>query len=152
MLQSANVFAEVETAFSSRSASLSLQKAIHLAQLNDPWLVQSKQTERAVLAKSISVSTLPDPKLSLAVANLPTDGFDFNQEAMTQFKVGYSQMFPAGDSLELKGKRLKQSAAQFPILRQARVARLEKEVGNIWFELFRVNKSIDLIKQNQASV
>ncbi|MCW9000532.1 MAG: TolC family protein, partial [Kangiellaceae bacterium] len=141
ILQSTSAFAE---------AQLSLQKAIHLAQSNDPWLVQSKQTENSILAKSVSESALPDPKLSLSLANLPTDGLDFSQEAMTQFKVGYSQMIPAGDSLELKSERLRQSAAQFPILRQARLAELEKEVAHTWFELFRANKSIDLIKQNQT--
>lgn len=143
VLQSTHAFAEVE-------AKLSLQKAIHLAQLNDPWLVQSKQTEMAMLAKSVSAATPPDPKLSFAVANLPVDDFDFNQEAMTQLKVGYSQWFPAGDSLALRGKRLEQSAAQFPILRQAREANLEKEVGNMWFALFRINKTIELIQQNQV--
>jgi|GEM_PF-5219437 len=38
-------------------------------------------------ALSVEAGSLPDPSVSLGVANLPIDTFDFSQEGMTQFKV-----------------------------------------------------------------
>ena len=52
--------------------------------------------------------------------NLPTDGFAFDQEGMTQFKVGLSQQFSRGDSLALQQQALKQSVEQYPWLRADR--------------------------------
>ena len=128
---------------------LSLGKAVELAQQYDPWMVQSRQSEKAMLAQSESAGSLPDPKASITFANLPTDGFDFNQEAMTQMKLGYNQMFPAGDSLALKRQRHRQEASKQPILRQHRMALIERDVAKDWLDLFRETKSIELIKQNQ---
>jgi len=133
----------------SHQGALTLEKAIYFAQLNDPWLVQSTQQEQSILAKSTAAGTLPDPKLSVSLANLPTDGFDFDQEAMTQLKFGYSQMLPAGNSLEIKAERLKRTAGIYPHLRNARLSNIERDVGKLWLDVFMANKSIELINQNQ---
>ena len=76
----------------------SFTESIKIAQKNDPWLTGNKHQQQAVEAMSLAVSSLPDPKISIGLANLPTDGFDFSQEGMTQLKVGITQMFPRGDS------------------------------------------------------
>jgi hypothetical protein len=81
---------------------VSLEQAITLAQQNDPWLHGSRLKQSAVENRSIASGTLPDPKVSLGIMNLPTDTWDLDQEGMTQLKVGVSQMFPRGDSLEIK--------------------------------------------------
>jgi hypothetical protein len=61
---------------------------------------------------------LPDPKVSLGIMNLPTDTWDLDQEGMTQLKVGVSQMFPRGDSLEIKKDQLQIESTKFPLLRE----------------------------------
>ena len=62
------------------------------------------------MAQSIMAGTLPDPTLMLGLMNLPTNGYAFDQEGMTQFKVSLSQKFSRGDSLSLKQKSLFQSS------------------------------------------
>lgn len=129
---------------------LTLDNAVKLAIDNDPWLDNSRHSEKALAAESTSASALPDPKMTVAVANLPTDTFDFQQEAMTQFTVGVSQMFPRGDSLKLKEKQLSLLGSQQPYLRQDREAKVTLSVSLLWLECFKARQSIALIKKNRA--
>ncbi|WP_163339856.1 TolC family protein [Desulfopila sp. IMCC35008] len=128
---------------------LSIEAAVELAQKNDPWLVKNKHTQNAVESMSVAVGTLPDPKMTVALANLPTDTFDFDQEPMTQFKVGVTQMFPRGDTLELKQQQLEISGTQFPFQRGDRRAKLAVMVSGLWLEAYRAQESIALIEKDR---
>ncbi|PHR84172.1 MAG: transporter [Colwellia sp.] len=129
---------------------LSFKKAIQVAQKNDPWLDGSRHKQQSLVLLSYAANTLPDPKVSLAFANLPTNGFDFSQEGMTQFKVGVSQIFARGDSLNLKNKQLKLQSQQQPLQRQDRVNKIAVTVGSLWLDLYRVQQSIALIEKNRS--
>ncbi len=129
---------------------LTLGKAVELAQYNDPWLVGSQQSQEAVESQAVAAGALPDPKMSVAVVNLPTDTFDFDQEAMTQFKVGVSQMFPRGDSRALQRKKLQLTSTQFPYQRENRKASVAVAVSQLWLDVFKAQESIDLIEKDRA--
>lgn len=129
---------------------LSFKKAINMAQQNDPWLDGSRHKQQSLTFLSHAANTLPDPKVSLAFANLPTDGLDFSQEGMTQFKVGVSQMFARGDSLSLKNKQLKLQSLQQPLQRQDRINKVAVTVGSLWLDLYRVQHSITLIEKSRS--
>ena len=126
--------------------ALTLAQAVDIAQRNDPWLAGSELRQRAVEAQSTAAGTLPDPVVNLGFANVPTDTFDFDQEAMTQFKVGVSQTFPRGDSRALSSKRLALLGSQFPHQRDDRRARVAVNISNLWLEAFRARESIRLIE------
>jgi outer membrane protein TolC len=129
---------------------LSLDKAVELAQTNDPWLVGNQQSQVAVESQAVAAGALPDPKMSVAVVNLPTDTFDFDQEAMTQFKVGVSQMFPRGDSRALQRKKLQLMGTQFPYQRENRLASVAVAVTQLWLDVFKAQESIVLIEKDRA--
>jgi outer membrane protein TolC len=129
---------------------LSFKKAIHVAQQNDPWLDGSRHKQQSLAFLSHAATTQPDPEVSVAFANLPTDGFDFSQEGMTQFKVGVSQMFARGDSLSIKNQQLKLQSQQQPLQRQDRMNKVVVTVGSLWLDLYRVQKSITLIEKNRG--
>ncbi len=128
---------------------LRLETAVREAQRNDPWLIGNQHSQDAIESISISAGTLPDPKMTLGLANLATDSFDFNQEAMTQFKVGVSQMFPRGDSLGLRQKQLELIGSQFPFQRGDRKAKVVVAVGQLWLEAFLAQESIALIEKDR---
>ncbi|MEH6635397.1 MAG: TolC family protein [Halioglobus sp.] len=130
-------------------AAITLSEAVHIAQRNDPWLAGSEFQQQAIEAQSTAAGTLPDPVVSVGFANLPTDTFDFDQEAMTQFKVGVSQMFPRGDSLALRQKRLSLLGAQYPHQRDDRRAKVAVSAAHLWLETFRATESIRLIEQDR---
>ncbi|NQY89593.1 MAG: TolC family protein [Colwellia sp.] len=135
---------------SSVNTPLTLEQAIKFAQKNDPWLTGNIHQQRAIESMSMAVSTLPDPKISLGLANLPTNGFDFSQEGMTQAKVGISQMFPRGDTLDIKSQQLRIQSEAFPYQRQDRAAKVAVIVGSLWLDSYRVQQSIALIEKNRS--
>jgi outer membrane protein TolC len=61
---------------------------------------------------SVAVEKLPDPKLKLGFANLPTDTFNLGQEPMTQAVIGVQQMFPRGRTRSLNSARINESIAR----------------------------------------
>jgi len=129
---------------------LTLTKAIRIAQQQDPWLVGNRYQEAALTAQSIAANTLPDPKVSLGLANLATDSLAFDQEAMTQFKLGVSQVFPRGESLALRQQQLNKQSQQYPYLRENRRLNTALAVGKLWLGAYKVQQSIALIEQNRS--
>ncbi len=140
----------VESPVTNDKAPLSFEKAIRAAQKSDPWLTGNIHKQRAIESMSTAVNSLPDPKMSIGLANLPTNGFDFGQEGMTQAKVGISQMFPRGDTLEIKSQQLKIESEAFPFQRQDREAKVAVTVGSLWLDAYRVQESIALIEKNRS--
>ncbi len=129
--------------------TLTLEKAVQAAQLNDPWLAGNRHSQDAVEAMSVYEGTLPDPQVSLGFANVPIDTFDFSQEAMTQFKVGVTQMFPRGDSLAIKRKQLQTVGSQFPFQRLDRKANIVVTVSQLWLDAYNAQESIALIQKDR---
>ena len=149
----ANIHANVdvnvkETGEPNTAKILSFEQAIKAAQTNDPWLTGNLHQQRAIESMSIAANTLPDPKVTLSLANLPTNGFDFSQEGMTQAKIGIAQVFPRGDTLSIKSEQLSIESEAFVLQRQDRVAKVAVTVGSLWLDAFRVQQSIALINKN----
>ncbi len=128
---------------------LSLDLSIEQAQQNDPWIAENKLMQQALDSKSIAVGALPDPVASVSLLNMPIDGYDFNQENMTQLKMGISQMFPRGDTLRLQTQKLQRLNEQNPYLRLDRKAQIAVRVATLWFDVFNAKESIRLIEQDR---
>lgn len=143
-------FAQPKTMHENHTRLLTLEQTIIAAQTNDPWLVGNQHSQDAIESMSIAAGTLPDPKMSLGLANIAADSFDFNQEGMTQFKVGVSQMFPRGDSLAIKQTQLKLQASQFPYLREDRKAKVAVIAAKLWLDAYKAQESIALIESDRA--
>ncbi len=129
---------------------LSLEKTITIAQHNDLWLIKNRYQQKATESMSISVGQLPDPKVSLAFLNFPTDTFNFGQEPMTQFKLGVSQMFPRGETLALKKEQLELKSEIFPFQRLNRSEQVKVIVSKLWLDAYKAQESIALIEKNRS--
>jgi outer membrane protein TolC len=130
--------------------ALTLETAIELAQRHDPWLEGSRFRQQALEAQGIASGSYPDPMLSVGFANLPTDSFDFDQEPMTQFRVGVIQTIPRGDSLALRRRQLEQLGSRQPYRRADRRAQVAVTVSDLWLDSWRAQESIRLIRQDRA--
>lgn len=145
----ANAQSSERTTISSNNP-LSFEKAIKSAQESDPWLTGNFHQQKSIESMSTAVSTLPDPKVTIALANLPTNGFDFSQEGMTQAKISIAQRFPRGDTLAIKSQQLRIQSEAFPFQRQNRAAKVAVTVGSLWLDAYRVQQSIALIEKNRS--
>ena len=131
-------------------ANITMQDAINIAIQHDPWLTGNQLQERALRAVSRGANNLPDPKLSMGLLNLPSDGFAFNQEPMTQFKVGVAQIFPRGDSLAIKQQLLNYKADQHPYQREDRKAKIQVTVSQLWLNAIKADQTIRLIERDRV--
>lgn len=129
---------------------LSLNQAIEQAQANDPWQHGNELKQSAIEARSIASGSLPNPTISIGLLNLPTDTWNFDQQNMTQFKVGVSQMFPRGNTLMLKKSQLKIESTKYPLLRQDRRAKLRANISQIWLDAYLAQQTILLINNDKA--
>jgi outer membrane protein TolC len=143
------LFASMMSAASAQ-VQLSMEQAVAFAQQNDPWLDGSRHREQAIAAQSVAAGTLPDPVVSIGLANMPTDTFEFDQEAMTQFRVGISQQLPRGDSLALRRTQLATLGKQYPYQRVDRLARVRATVSTLWLDIYKAQRSINLIEENRS--
>lgn len=134
----------------SSSRSLSLEQAVDIAQKNDPWLSGSRFREQSRIAKSVSAGQLPDPIMALGFANLPVDSIEFDQEPMTQFKVGVSQAFPRGDTRALQQQQFDEMSQQQPLLREDRKAKVRVTVSQLWLDVYRNRETIRLIEKDRT--
>lgn len=128
---------------------VTLEQAISLALKNDPWLHGSELKQDAANYRSAAARTWSNPKVSVGMMNLPTNSWSLNQEAMTQFNVGVSQLLPRGDSLSIKESQLKVEAFKFTQLRNDRKARLTTSVSELWLDAYLAKQTIALIESDR---
>lgn len=129
---------------------LALSDAIDTATDKDPWLLQSLRIEDALQEEAIADGALPDPRMTIGAANLPTDTFDTGQEAMTQATIGVTQRIPRGNSRQLASVKKEEMARVQPFMRENRRAQVEETVTQLWLEVWRSGQSIRLIESNRG--
>lgn len=94
------------------AAELTIEEAGQLG-IRDDYTLQAISARSLSLSElSIAAEKLPDPKLKLGFANLPTDTFNLGQEPMTQAVIGVQQMFPRGHTRSLNSARMNESVAR----------------------------------------
>lgn len=129
---------------------LFIEQAVKTAQENDPWIEGNQHMQDATTSMSVAAGSLPDPQVSLSLANLPTDSFSFSQEGMAQVRLGVTQMFPQGKSLSIKRKQLELQSQAFPHQRADRNAKVAVTVSHLWLDAYKAQKSIALIEENRS--
>ena len=142
--------AENSSGFHVNNKPLTLIGAVQNAQANDLWLLGNQHAEDSAMSLSVASGTLPDPRVFIGIANLATDTFDFDQERMTQLNVGVSQVFPRGDSLNIKKQQLVLMSGQYPYQRQNRKARVVVTVAQLWLDAYKAQESIALIEKDRS--
>ncbi len=130
--------------------TLRLRQALEQAAETDPWLKASEYQQQTLQEKAVAAGQLPDPKLNVALANLPVDTFEFSQEPMTQLKVGVSQMFPPGDTLALKSERLRTLAEVQPVMREDRQGKAALQVTVLWLDVWLARESAAVLETKRS--
>jgi Holliday junction resolvase RusA-like endonuclease len=128
---------------------LTLQQAEEMALEDEPGIISQQWQMESLSVQSIVDGQLKDPKMQVALANLPTDTFDFDQENMTQFKVGIIQQFPSGDTLNIKQQKTQKQSELFLSKISDRKLSIIKEVRLTYFEIYYWEQAKKTISQNK---
>lgn len=130
--------------------TLSIQQAVSVAVKNDPVAVSFQDKEQAFREASIAASALPDPNIKVGFMNFPTDTYKRNQEPMTQVQLGVSQMFPAGDSLDIKASQKIDFANVEMAKGKNQLRSIKRQTRKAWLELYYWTEALEVVKKNNA--
>jgi len=148
-IQVTMLFAMLSSFSTHAEQNISIERAVQVALEHDSLTRVLKFRRDAYKDLSIAADTLPDPKIKLGVMNTPTDTFSLEQEPMTQVQLGIQQMFPRGNSLEIKSKRaLSMSVAEDAKTENQR-RKVTREVRETWLELYYWLHAESVVKENR---
>jgi len=128
--------------------TLSTKQAIKVALTNNPNLAQLNARFLALSEIPAQLEALPEPKISINVANLPLDSFSFEQSPMTQIQVGISQSIPYPGKLELKSLAAKHLATASSENWQNAKRNLIQQIKHHWWQIFSFDHALEIIDQN----
>lgn len=129
--------------------SLPLDEAERLALARDVGAPARSAQAQALREQSVADAQLPDPKLKLGAASLPTDTFSRSQEAMTQLQVGVVQSFPPGRTLALRGDRGMAMAEAAEAMAEAERLRVLRDTRIAWLEVQQQIEAERIIEQSR---
>jgi len=139
------------------SAGLSFDEATRLARDQAPSLAAQHQALAGAQAIQVSAATLPDPRLTVGVDNLPISGadrFSLTRDFMTMQRIGVMQEVPnrakrqaraAGAQARVERERATLVVAQLAVQREAALAWL-----GVHFAERRVAKLSELERENRV--
>jgi cobalt-zinc-cadmium efflux system outer membrane protein len=132
------------------AGELSLPEAVSEALSANPNLAAIQARANALSEMPDQLEALPDPRLQVNIVNLPLDSFSFSQEPMTQFQVGISQALPYPGKLALRSRvaNFEAGAAEADV--DERRLQLVRDVRTVWWNLFYLDRALDVLTRNQA--
>ncbi|HHJ81279.1 MAG TPA: hypothetical protein ENJ65_06560, partial [Candidatus Tenderia electrophaga] len=140
---------EFASGLDNEEVQLSIATAVAEVVEANPGLAALGARAEALAALPDQLGALPDPWLSLKLMNLPVDSFSFAQEGMTQTQVGINQMLPFPGKLGLRQEVAEAlaNAAGFGV-DELRL-RLVRDVKIVWWNLFFLDRSLEVVNNNQ---
>jgi len=132
-----------------KDSALTLAEAERIAIKDNAGLAGMASRAKAISQIPPQVGTLPDPHIAFDAINLPVDTLSTTRENMTQMRVGLSQEIPFPGKL-----RAREEAAQFEAesasydVVETRL-RLVRNVHISWWNLFYLDRALEIVKRNQ---
>ena len=125
-------------------------EAVASAISDNPNLASMQYRSEAMSHIPSQAGSLPDPVLSLNAMNLPSDSFSTTQENMTQMQLGLAQSIPFPGKLGLREQaaHYESDAARFDT-DEARLI-IVRDVRNTWWNIFYLDRTISVVRRNQA--
>jgi cobalt-zinc-cadmium efflux system outer membrane protein len=130
--------------------ALVLNDLINTAIEQNPQLKSMRSAFLADSAKITQEGALPDPVLSLGLMNLPVNSFAFDQEPMTGKQIAINQLFPFPGKLSLKEDISSEDTEISRTNYQEYRNQLIRDVTTEYYNLFVIDKSIEITEKNQA--
>lgn len=109
---------------------------------NNQELLSLEQKVESLRSLAPFSGSLPDPRLGLGLANVPTDTFELDQEAMTQKQIFFAQKVPWFGTLDLKEQNTVLEALRQERLLEAKRLSVKRKVSTLWYDLAFTNESL----------
>ncbi|MBE0585197.1 MAG: TolC family protein, partial [Desulfofustis sp.] len=121
-----------------------LSELVQEAMANNNELQSLEEKARALRAEAPFFGSLQDPKIGFIISNLPTDTFDFDQEAMTQKVISIDQQIPWFGTLDLAEQGAELMAVEQEAMAAAARLSVARQVKEAWYELAFIERSLEI--------
>jgi outer membrane protein TolC len=116
-------------------APLTLMEAEDRALEQEPGQAVFRARAEALEEQAVAAGQLPDPTLSVGLANFPIESGGFTTEGMTQGQLGLRQSFPSGKTRAVSTRQFQSLAAELSGNADARGRDVLMSVRSAWFEV-----------------
>lgn len=123
---------------------LGLREAEQLAIRHDQGLEAAQMSSDASASAAHAADQLPDPTVSVQLANLPLDNFSLTQSPMTMTQISVNQMLPPGDTLAQRALAADAKTAAAAADLAVKTQILRREVSRFWLTIYRNQQTIAL--------
>ncbi|MFH1981554.1 MAG: TolC family protein [Pseudomonadota bacterium] len=96
----------------------------------------------ALKDSAVAAGAFDDPRLGIALLNVPTDSFNLRQEAMTQKQLTLAQKLPWFGTLDLKSRRVVLQAVAQESMLAAKRNELARKITDAYWELAFIDRSL----------
>ena len=132
-----------------RTTPLKLNDLVEEALNKNPDILAAKSKWEVFKERPPQAGSLDDPMLGLGIVNLPTDTFSFRQEDMTMKEISLTQRLPYPGKRGLRREMAqKEAEAALSDYEEVKV-KVSRDVKMAYYELFYVNKAIEVTEKNR---
>lgn len=126
-----------------------LSELVQEALENNPGLEAAVQRALSAERAIPQAGSLPDPRITLGLMNLPVNSFAFNQEPMTGKQIAIMQMFPFPGKLSLSTEMAEFEAAAVKYQQQEIHNQIILMVKRTYYDLYAVDRALETVQKNK---
>lgn len=134
------------------AAGLSFEQALHSALAHAPRLEARQSQLAASREEAVRAAALPDPKLTLGLANWPLSGaqaFDLRADDMTMKQIGVTQEFPARAKREARQLVADRGVEQAQALSAAEQLAVRQSAAQAWIALWAAEREVAALQSQR---
>lgn len=125
---------------------LTLARTQALALKFQPLLDAQAAAVRSAREQSAADAQLPDPRLKLALQNLPVESLSLSRDPMTQSMISVEQTIPGGNKRELRRNRGEAEAAQMSAELVAQRGVVARDAALAFLSLAGAQRQLDIAR------
>lgn len=138
----------IATPAGAASAPLSFDDAVRLASERAPALAARRSQTAAAQEEAVRAAALPDPQLTVGIANWPVtgaDAFDVNADDMTMKQIGVMQEFPARAKRQARQAVADRTVEQAQALSTSEQLAVRRAAAEAWVVLWATQRELDAL-------
>lgn len=132
---------------------IGFDEAVRLAVARAPTLQARRSQSDAAREEAVRAAALPDPRLTLGLANVPVTGaeaFDWHADDMTMTQVGVMQEFPARAKRQARRVLADRMIEQAQALTFAEQAAVRQAVAEAWVALWAAQREVEALQAQRG--
>jgi len=136
-------------ALAQQRVPLTLAEAEDIASAGEPGHAALLARASALNEQAVAAGQLPDPTMTVGLANFPISGGGFSTEGMTQAQLAVRQVFPRSRSRELDSERFQSLATETGKNADARSRDVLTATRTAWLETYYWQRAQQIVTESR---